>query len=94
MPSSEFGQLAKTAGDRDFGDRVGAEIFQRAAGKISHIQYGGGLKPIKFGRSFFRGFAGTGRDMGDVGRAGNIDALMDGGDPGRAGIGDNDAGGA
>ena len=51
-------------------------------------------QPVHFLHGRFGGRAGRARHMGEAGGAGHVDAAMDGVDPGRAGIGHDDAGGA
>ena len=90
----ELGHLGDTAGDGDARNGMVAKIFQHAADEIAHVDQRAVGKTIQ---RLHRGLGGSPRGAGDManpGGAGHVDALMDRGDPGRAGIGHDDAGGA
>ena len=94
MAGRELGELGEAAGQRDPRDRVAAEIFERAADEVAHVDQRELGQAVERLHRALRGRAGGRGDMGHAGGARDVDAAMDRVDPGRAGIGDHDAGGA
>ena len=88
----ELGNFCEPATDDDFGYRVRAQVFQHAAGKITHVDHGV-IRQAKQRLGLLLGcFAGAAGDHLFAGGACDIDATMDRFDPRRAGIGHDHAG--
>ena len=92
MAGRELGELGEAAGQRDPRDRVAAQIFERAADEIAHVDQRELGQTIERLDGALRGRAGGRGDMGQARRARHVDAAVDRMDPRRAGIGDDDAG--
>ncbi len=90
----ELGHLAEAAGDGDARHRMAAQIFQHAADEIAHVDQRDLGQAVQLLHRRFGRRAGRAGDMGEAGGARHVDAAMDRVDPGRAGIGHDDAGGA
>ena len=69
-----------------------AQIFERTTDKITHIEQGNERQPVKRRHGFLRGRTGGCGNMGQMSGAGDINPAMDRMDPGRTGIGNDDAG--
>ena len=92
MTGGQLGELGEPAGQGQTRHRMTAQIFQRAADKIAHIDQrllGQSIKPL---HGLLGGRAGRGGDMVETGGAGHVDAALDRVDPRRAGIRHDDAG--
>ena len=90
----ELGDLGDAAGDGDARHGMGAQIFQRAADEIAHVEQRRLRQIVERLHRRLRGAARGAGNMGEPGGARHVDAVMDRGDPRRAGIGDHHAGGA
>ena len=90
----ELGHLADAAGDGDARHGVRAQIFEHAADEIAHVDQRGFGKVVQLLHGGLGSRAGRSGDMRKARGAGDVDAAMDRMDPGRAGIGHDDAGGA
>ncbi len=77
MPGGELGQLGETAGDRQPVDRMGAQIFERAADKIAHVDQPVVGEIIEALHGALRGGARRRGDVNKPGGAGDIDATLD-----------------
>ncbi len=75
-------------------NRVAAQIFQHPADEIAHVDQRRLGQVVQAGDRRLRGRAGGAGDVVQADGAGDVDAAMDRIDPGGAGIGDDDAGGA
>jgi len=69
-----------------------AQIFQHAADEIAHVDQGDVRQAVKLLHRGFRRRSGRTGEVGDAACACHIDALIDGMNPGRAGIRDDDSG--
>ncbi len=90
----QLGHLRHAAGDGDERDWVAAKIFQHAADEIAHVDQrllGQFVQPRD---RCLGGRTGRAGDVLQARGAGDVDAAMDRMDPGGAGIGHDDAGGA
>ena len=88
----ELRHLGEAAGDGDPRHGMAAQIFQHAADEIAHVDQrdlGQAVQPL---HRRLGGVPGRAGDMVEAGGARDIDAAMDRVDPGRAGIGHDDAG--
>ena len=90
----ELGHLADAAGDGDALHGMGAQIFEHAADEIAHVDQRDLGQVVQFLDGRFGRRAGRAGDLREARRAGDIDAAINRMDPGRAGIGHDDAGGA
>ncbi len=90
----ELGHLADAAGDGDARHGVRAQIFEHAADEIAHVDQRDLGQAVQLLHRGLGGRAGRAGDVGEARGARDIDAAMDRMDPGRAGIGHDDAGGA
>ena len=84
MALRKLRHLAETAGQRQALDGMAAQIFERAADEIAHVderRFGQVEQPLH--RSF-RGRAGGGGKMREPGRARHVGAAVDRMDPGSA----------
>ena len=93
-PLRELAHLGKPARDRDARHRVAAEVFQRAADEVAHLDQRLVGQAVETCGGGLAGGAGAGGDVPEPRRARDVDAAMDGRDPGGTGIGDHHAGGA
>ena len=92
MAGGELGQLGEAAGQGQARHRMPAQVFQRAADEIAHLDQRLLGQPVETLHGALRGRAGRGGDMVDPGGAGHIDAAVDRVDPRRAGIRHDNAG--
>ncbi len=69
-------------------------IFEHAAHEVAHVDQRRLGQIVKLAHRRLRARPGGARDVGEPGGARHVDAAMDRGDPGRAGIRHHDAGGA
>ena len=90
----ELGHLGDAAGDGDARHGMRAQIFEHAADEIAHVDQRDLGQAVELLHRGLRGRAGRAGDMGEARGARDVDAAMDRMDPGRAGIGHDDAGGA
>src|SRR5262245_44324818 len=88
----QLGDLGEAAGDGQARQGMPAQIFEHPAREVAHIDDGDVRQLIEPADTRLRGRAGAGRHMLEPVGAGNVDAPMDRGDPGRAGVGMHDAG--
>ena len=88
----ELGHLRWAAGDGEARDRMLAQIFQEAADKIAHLDQRMIGQAIKRADRGLGGLAGRGADVSATAGARDIHATVDRVDPGRARIGNDDAG--
>ena len=94
MAGGELGQLGEPAGQGQLRDRMAAQIFERAADEIAHVDEGMLGQIVKQLHRALRGRAGRRGDVALTGGAGDVDAAVDRMDPRGAGIGHDDPGGA
>ena len=94
MPRRELGELAEAAGEAEPRHRPPAEIFEQRAREVAHVDHGVRRQAEQRLQRRFRAASGGRSDMVEAGGARHIHAAMDRMDPGRAGIGDDDARGA
>ena len=92
MPRGELRQLGEAAGERQPRHRMAAQVFERAADEIAHVDERRLRQVVETLHRLFRGRAGGGGEMLEPRRARDIDAAVDRMDPGGAGIGHDDAG--
>ena len=71
-----------------------ADVFQHAAGEIAHVDQRGLGQDEQLLHGGLGGGAGGAGDVVEAGALGDIDAAMDGMNPGRAGVRHDNAGGA
>ncbi len=94
MAEGELRELAETARHGEAGNRVTAQVFERAADEVAHVDEGDLRQGMQLRRRRLRGRTGRCRDMRDAGSARDIDAAMDRVYPRRTGVGDDDPRGA
>ena len=88
----ELSHLGHAARNRHLFDGVLAQVFEHAADEIPHIDHGDLRQIVKYtGRVFGSGAGGT-DDMGKACCPRDVDAAVNGMDPGRAREGDDDPG--
>src|SRR6516162_8955025 len=92
VAGAELCQLAEPPSDREPLDRMPAQIFQHAADEVAHVDQRVVGKIVETLYSALRSRAGSRRDVGEAGGAGNIYPAMDGMDPGGAGIRNDNTG--
>ena len=92
QPLRQLGHLGDAAGDRDARHGMVADVFQHAADEIAHVDQLHLVQAVQLLHGQLGSVAGGAGDMGEAHGAGDVDAAMDGVNPGRAGIGDDDAG--
>ena len=90
----ELSHFCHAASDGDAGDRVGFEVFQHAADEVAHFEQSCLGKAVQGADGLLGIIAGAAGHMGEACSACHVDAAMDGMDPGGAGIGDDNSGGA
>jgi hypothetical protein len=92
VAARELGQLAKAPGQRDPPYRVTAQVLERPADEVAHVDQRDVRHAVERLDAALRGRAGDHRHVVDLGRPGDIDAAMDRVDPGGARVGHDDAG--
>ena len=90
----QLGELSEAAADGQPGHGVAAQVLEQAAREVPHVEHRGLRQAVQRPDRAFGGRAGAARDMRMAGRDRDVDAAMDGVDPGRTRIGDHDPGGA
>ena len=85
MAGGELGELAEAAGEGHPRDRVAAQILERAADEVAHVDQRQLGQTVERLDRALRGRAGRGGDVGQAGGARDVDAAMDRMDPRRAG---------
>ena len=90
----ELGHLGDAAGDRHARHGMIAKIFQHAAYEIAHVDELYLVQAVEFLHGGLGSVAGGAGDVGEPHGAGDVDTAMDGVNPGRARVRDDDAGGA
>ena len=88
----ELRQLRESAGDREFWDRMVAQIFEQPAGEVSHVEERDVGERVARSHGLLRCVAGRARHMLEPGGARDVDAAVDRMNPCRAGEGHDDAG--
>ena len=88
----QLGELGEAARQREPGHRMPAEILQRAADEVAHVDQRDLRQPVQDLDRALRGAARRGRDVGEAGCTGDVDPAMDRVDPRRAAVGDHDPG--
>ena len=94
MALRQLRQLAEAAGKREARHGMAAQVFERAADEIAHVDERRLRQPEEALDGGLRGRAGRRREVIEAGGARHVDAALDGMNPGGAGIGNDDAGGA
>jgi len=88
----ELRHLRDATGDRESRQRMLAQIFERPADEIAHVDQRDFGQAVKLLHRGFGSRSGRGGHVGDSACACHVDPLVDGMNPGRAGIRDDDSG--
>ena len=91
---SQLGHLGDGTGHGDARHRMAAQVFQHAAHEVAHVDQRHFGQVVQLLHRDLRGIAGGAGDVIEAQGARHVDAFMDRGDPGRAGIGNDDSGGS
>ena len=94
VPLREFGEFAEAAADCEFREGMFPEVLEQAADEIAHVEHRSIRESVAGLYGFFTGGTGASGHMREARGAGDVDAALDRVNPRRAGVRDDDSGGA
>lgn len=94
VPGGELADLAKTTAQTQARHRHFAQVLEYRADEVAHLDQGDLRQVVDPAHGVLAGIAGAGSDVRVAIGVGNIDALVDRGDVGRAGERPDDPAGA